>query len=88
MAAILLKDKRGKIVITFVDNVINTRRTTTLIVLDLLSLIWGFRESCAIVASFHNQQMYPKMCSIDTFDNLQPVGEILNGGLLDPQFGG
>ena len=32
--------------------------------LDLLSLIWGFGESCTIVhiiASLHNQPMYPKM---------------------------
>ena len=26
------------------------------------------------IASFHNQPMYPKMCSIDIFDKLQLVG--------------
>ena len=26
------------------------------------------------IASLHNQQMHPKMCFIDIFVNLQPVG--------------
>ena len=52
--------------------------TTTHIVLDLLLLIWCFGESCTIVYCITSQSasppMYPKLCSIDTVDNLQPVG--------------
>ena len=41
-----------------------------------LSLTWGVGESCTIlfIASLDNQPMYPKMCSIDIFVNLQLVG--------------
>ena len=59
----------------------DTRSPQQHIVLDLRSLILGF-------ASLHNQQMYPKMCSIDNFVNLQSVDLNLKGGLFDPRFGG
>ena len=39
------------------------------------------------IASIHNQPMYPKMCSMDIFVNLQPVGWYLKGELFDPRFG-
>ena len=39
------------------------------------------------IASLHNQPIYPKMCYIDIFVNLQPVGWNLKGGLFDPRFG-
>ena len=41
------------------------------------------------IASLHNQPTHPKMCSIDIFINLQPVGwNLNNGGLFDLWFGG
>ena len=54
------------------------RSTTAYIMLDLRSLTWElWRKPKAVrllIASPHNQPMYPKMCSIDIFLNLQPVG--------------
>ena len=48
----------------------------THIVLDVLSLIWGFVETCTIVhcTSFHIQSMYCKMWYVEIFVDLQPVG--------------
>ena len=40
------------------------------------------------IASLHNQPMYPKMCLIDIFVDLQLVGWNLKGILFDPRFGG
>ena len=33
-----------------------------------------------------SQPVYPKMCSIDIFVNLQLVGQNFKGGLFDPRF--
>ena len=62
----------------------------TCCVCDLLPLICGFDESCTIVHCITSQltNMYPKMCSIDIFDNRQLLGWNLKGGLFDPRFGG
>ena len=36
---------------------------------------WALAKDVRLfIASLHNQPMYPKMCSIDIFVNLQPVG--------------
>ena len=39
------------------------------------------------IASLHNQPMYPKMCYINIFVNLQPVGWNLKKRLFAPLFG-
>ena len=50
----------------------------------LAKAVWLF------ITLFHNQPMpmYPKMCSIDIFLNLQPVGWNLKGDFSTPRFGG
>ena len=51
------------------------RSTTTLIVLYLRSIIWGFGESCVIVLCITSQSAKgPKICSIDILVDIQPVG--------------
>ena len=40
------------------------------------------------IASLHNQQMYPEICSMDIFVNRHPAGWNLKGRLFYPRFGG
>ena len=49
---------------------------------SLVKTVWLF------IASLHNQSIYPKMCSIDIFNNLQLVGWNLKGRLFDPRLEG
>ena len=62
---------------------------TAHIVFDLWSHIWALSKAVRLfIASLHNQSMYPKMCSIDIFDDLKLVGWNLKGGHFYPRFRG
>ena len=38
------------------------------------TMVVGPHDDHTFIASLHGQQMYPKMCSIDIFVNIQTVG--------------
>ena len=58
-------------------------------VLDLRSLIWGFRNSCTIVHGITSQSanVFSNVLSLDIFVDLQPIDCSLKRALFDPQFG-
>ena len=60
-----------------------TQRPHILCSINVHSVLTSMKAAQLFIASLNKQPMYRKMCTIDIFVNVQPVGWNLKGGLFD-----